>query len=730
MTIKNEVQGVVQALFGAFAGAYLPELTTEATNGSTSAMTARLAGVQGIILGKDMTSNQVFVDTILANMGVPSTNAAYAAASGWAMNELTNGGTRADVVSAAVAFLTGIAAGTIVDSNYTAIATAFAAKVAEGIEKSEGDLAEQFSFTALQTAAGTIEVGNGFVLTEALQELEAAKAALTAFLVTADGDDDATTSTTGIAIDTDYNTKVAATDALVDGAYAAASTAVKAGLLAAQTTKNAEALAAEVKKVDAANAAIAKVAGLAAAVAAKTAAETAEAAAIKAAAAAQLAEDATSAAYLVTADGQAATDTATNTAGAGVLTVSVDGAALAFANDTILTLTKVDADTGMVSLAAAPANSTAAQVTFFQAQQALTADFITAFNASVAADTVSAAAIKVADQAALTAALLDVGAAAATTTALGNVGTGFTETTPAITAKPTAAEIAAETAALTKTQADGQAKLRSDIALLVFTTDDTTTIAAHDALTAAAEAADFIDAATETAINAAFVTGLDAANPDDATDLPAAQTAAIAAVDAATNVGGPLETFEGLVAAYHAAELADTPLITALDTEEALVKTAQDDIDALELAVAEELVALELLNEFDALTAAVTAADKALTDEDFAVATIAASQAATAGNDVYTVGEVNGTITGFGNAGQDSIFVGSDYVLNTGKVAEDGDNSVLEIFLSLDLGGNTVVSIETSVFGSNAASPELIKVTLTGVALDDLVLEGGLLSIA
>ncbi len=186
MTVKSEVQGVVQALFGAYAGGYLAELTAEATANGTGAVAARLASVQGIILGQDLSTNKAFVDTILANMGVTSTNAAYTAASKWATDELTAGTSRGDVVSAAVAFLSGIAAGTIVDTKYAAIASAFAAHVTAGVTYSETAAgAKVLSVAALQTAAG---FNGAFNLSEALATVDAAAAAKKAFLDSLDLD--------------------------------------------------------------------------------------------------------------------------------------------------------------------------------------------------------------------------------------------------------------------------------------------------------------------------------------------------------------------------------------------------------------------------------------------------------------------------------------------------------------------------------------------------------------
>ena len=155
MTTQTEVQGIVQALFGAYAGGYLAELTAEAEANGSDAVAARLATIQGVILGRDMSDDQDFVDTILWNLGVPSYNNAYDAASAWAMAALDTGASRSDIVYAAVLFLEAVADGTIVDSNYTDLAEAFAASVDAGIDYSETSAgAAVYSLADLQDEAG------------------------------------------------------------------------------------------------------------------------------------------------------------------------------------------------------------------------------------------------------------------------------------------------------------------------------------------------------------------------------------------------------------------------------------------------------------------------------------------------------------------------------------------------------------------------------------------------
>ncbi len=260
MTVKSEVQGVVQALFGAYAGGYLAELTAEATANGTSAVAARLASVQGIILGQNLSSNATFVDTILSNMGVTSTNAAYNAASTWANNELTAGASRADVVTAAVAFLTGIAAGTIVDSNYTAVATAFAAKVEAGVEYSETEEGSAVLNVAdLQAEAG---FEGAFNLTTALTTLLAAQEAVAEHVAAwgeANDVDDATEADiTGAVTDAEN-----AINVLTNGEYDPTETAAqKTAALASVNADLAAVLTGAKEDLVTSTAAVADVAGL------------------------------------------------------------------------------------------------------------------------------------------------------------------------------------------------------------------------------------------------------------------------------------------------------------------------------------------------------------------------------------------------------------------------------------------------------------------------------------
>jgi len=698
--------------------------------------------------GSSLDENQAFIETIYENT-LSKTLADDPDGIAYWVGRLDSGESRGQIVSELVAavgdYEDDVADGTadaatvrafnqfnnrVEVSNYTAdnlqdVPDDFATSLAFG----EGGLVVSEDAATVTSAQSSVDAivnpeAPATGLTALLNELSTAQDSLNDFLAAADGDDDPDTFTTALAIEGDYDTAVTATDALVDGTYDGASTAVKAALLSAQETANAEVLATAEESVADANTAIAEVDGLTAAVAAAKAAADAEDAATEAAANAQVAEEAASASWVVTANGGAKVDGAINST--GVLTVDVDDATNAvFANDTVLTLTEVDANTGVVSLADADSGWDADQVAVFEAQQGLAADLIAKYNASISADAAKTSAVDASDAADLEAALLDKGDDAATVTALSDVGAGFTETTAANAAEPTAAEIAAEITALTKIENDGQSALASDIALVGWAGSEKDTETAHATVVGQAVTDGFIDATSETAINAAF----DAALTAEA-DLNAAAEASIDALEDATNTAGALDTFEDLVDAYYTAELADTPLIEDLVTAETAVVAAQDTIDTLDEVVTEEQTLLDQLTQAGVLQDAVDDAEQALTDADFVVSTVGISQTATADNDAYLVGDVEGTISGFGNEGSDSLFVGTDYVLNTGDVETDGVDSALEIFLTEDAGGNTTVTLETSAFGSNAATPEILEIVLTGVGADELVLNDGLLTIA
>jgi len=182
------------------------------------------------------------------------------------------------------------------------------------------------------------------------------------------------------------------------------------------------------------------------------------------------------------------------------------------------------------------------------------------------------------------------------------------------------------------------------------------------------------------------------------------------------------------IIAYDAAVAASNSSVaatraTALGTEGA-AETIADLADAEEALVDANAAAAQLKS----LDAAVVAATDAFGDNDYADPVfLGASAFGTTGSDIFVATKVNSTITNFGRAGDDALFIGTGFTLNKGDFATDGKDDVMEVFF-VQSGNNTVVTIETKAFGSNSAEAE-IKITLTGVDADDLQFSNGIISL-
>jgi len=303
---------------------------------------------------------------------------------------------------------------------------------------------------------------------------------------------------------------------------------------------------------------------------------------------------------------------------------------------------------------------------------------------------------------------------------------------------------------------DGIAALNTAIGGITYATSDTVTIGKIEALTATAVSDGFISSADKTVIDGAFADVDPDTESDTATDFNTGTTLAeaITAAQTAVSNNNNVDEFDADVAAYVAAQdtavaaedldtlvdLYDTfqgaasndnPLVGALETAETAVETAQDDIDALSEAVTDLQEAQADVAQLETLNESIDTAEQWFTDNDYLVPeTLAAgTNLATAGSDIFLVGEADSsTISNFGLLGEDSLFIGNDFTLNTGDIATDGDNSVLEVFLT-QVNSNTVVTLETEVFGSNSTDSEQ-TITLTGVAVEDVSFDEGMITVA
>jgi hypothetical protein len=108
---------------------------------------------------------------------------------------------------------------------------------------------------------------------------------------------------------------------------------------------------------------------------------------------------------------------------------------------------------------------------------------------------------------------------------------------------------------------------------------------------------------------------------------------------------------------------------------------------------------------------------------------------ATAASDIYVAGKVDASINLFGLLGNDALFIGTGYTLNTTatmdattKVITGGNNGVLEAFIFNGTDGAHIV-LEKSVFGSSVATtPEVVTITLVGVDATDVQLNNGIIT--
>jgi len=170
-------------------------------------------------------------------------------------------------------------------------------------------------------------------------------------------------------------------------------------------------------------------------------------------------------------------------------------------------------------------------------------------------------------------------------------------------------------------------------------------------------------------------------------------------------------------------------LVGAHDAQTAAIIVTEDAIIALDEAVVAEAGARTVNEEYDVLVLATADAEEVLEDAGYNVQQLADAipAVATAENDAF-IPQLDGdtSIGLFGNLGEDSLFVGTEYTLNTTGL-DSGDDSVLEVFLTQTVAG-TVVSIETAPFGSSTTpDAEVNDIVLNGISMEDVSFEDGLI---
>lgn len=199
------------------------------------------------------------------------------------------------------------------------------------------------------------------------------------------------------------------------------------------------------------------------------------------------------------------------------------------------------------------------------------------------------------------------------------------------------------------------------------------------------------------------------------------------------------------VNAFEAALIAGAPAYTFTTADKTAAQVSkQNDVADVELAIAAlaeaeadlaaaKAVAADLASYDDAIEAA----EQVFTDLEFETpVAVAGTVVGTAENDLFLVSETTGTIVNFNAQGSDSIFVGDKFAdlkvltsteVITGRV---GDASVFEIFAKQN-GSNVDLWVEQQSFAGNATGEvDLVKISLAGINVNDLVLSDGFLTIA
>ncbi|WP_120994220.1 DUF4214 domain-containing protein [Stutzerimonas urumqiensis] len=160
--------------------------------------------------------------------------------------------------------------------------------------------------------------------------------------------------------------------------------------------------------------------------------------------------------------------------------------------------------------------------------------------------------------------------------------------------------------------------------------------------------------------------------------------------------------------------------------------TTEEPVMALQAALAQQAAleaAVEEFNEAAApaadlaeLNADIIAAGTAITELGYILEPIdTATEAGTADEEVFVVGGTDSTVD---ITAGDVLFVGTGYTLGTDSDAntagiQGGNDSALEMFIVENATTGAVeLHVETSVFGSSAATPETTVITLAGTVTD------------
>ena len=198
---------------------------------------------------------------------------------------------------------------------------------------------------------------------------------------------------------------------------------------------------------------------------------------------------------------------------------------------------------------------------------------------------------------------------------------------------------------------------------------------------------------------------------------------------------GAYVALNSAVAAFESSGLYGDTAAAAM-TAKTGVETAEKAVKDFNEKVADLVEATALKAELEAKQAAVEDATDAFEELGVeAPLSIDTTVVATVGNDLF-LSDKAGTVINFGQQGEDRLWVGEANELvvlgasNNINTQPLGDKDVLEVFAKQQAGG-VELWVEKQAFAGNATGiQDLVKITLSGVSVDDLVLEDGFLSIA
>jgi hypothetical protein len=204
--------------------------------------------------------------------------------------------------------------------------------------------------------------------------------------------------------------------------------------------------------------------------------------------------------------------------------------------------------------------------------------------------------------------------------------------------------------------------------------------------------------------------------------------------DAAAAAFAAADSFKTKVSTFMAADALDANPNPLVKADADAKKAVSDDNKAIS-DLAKAVAALDAANSIKAQLAAtdstIKLAQDAFTSHDLMLpVSLTTSVVATAGADIFVAGKVDSSILNFALLGKDSLFIGSQYTLNTGKLTT-GNNAVLEAFVSQS-GTDTLIKLEKTVFGSNVGggvTPEVVTITLTGVDSTHVSLSNGIITV-